>query len=88
MSVGITNQELLSGYAGWLKWLGSKEAGLEGKQAKLEARAAKRSNPAADVPVAEEAASAPVAMSAAEEDDATPAPVAEAAQAAETDDWL
>jgi hypothetical protein len=41
MSIGFTEEELLSGYAAWLRWLKQKRAELEAKQAKMDRRMAK-----------------------------------------------
>jgi len=38
MSIGYSEEELLAGYAAWLRWLEQKRSELEGKQAKMERR--------------------------------------------------
>ena len=38
MSIGFSEEELLGGYAAWLRWLKQKRSELASKQAKLERR--------------------------------------------------
>ena len=72
----IGEEELLTGFAAWLRWLKNKRGDLEGKQAKLERRMSRNGDaePAATTVLTDEPVSQSVSQSVSAPETDSPAP--------------